>query len=315
MLRQILGSVVLCGLAAIAGRADVTLRYSVDFKAGPAMPPQAVEAMKTQLQMPMKQVTYLKGSKAYAKVFGFTAISDFDGAVITVLDPKNKRYATVSAAEYVAAAGKQAELPPEARKVLEAMRFDVTSRATGRASVIKGIDAEERELVLSMSMPAGLQGGPKGMRMVYSIWTPRSDAAVNNPALQELALYTARAYAGMNPADMMQKMFTQTPGMAQKLKAMIDEFKNMQAVLGFRGAMYVPGMAEMMEKLRQAGQPVPEGLDPNAPMMEFTMDLEEMSTATVPDSVFQVPSDYVLGPMDEVMKSALPPRPTPPPKP
>lgn len=308
-------SAVLCGFAVMAGRADVTLRYSVDFKAGPAMPPQAVEAMKTQLQMPMNQVTYLKGSKAYAKVFGFTAISDFDGAVITVLDPKNKRYATVSAAEYAAAAGKQAEIPPEARKVLEALQFDVNSRATGQTRVIHGINAEEREVVLSITMPAGLQGGPKGMRMVYSMWAPRSDAAVNNPALQELQLYTARAYAGMNPSDMMQKMFAQTPGMAQKLKTMMDEFKNIHALLGFRGAMYVPGMAEMMEKMRAAGQPVPNAVDPNAPMMEFTMDLTELSTAAVPDSVFQVPADYVLGPMDEVMKSALPPRPTPPSKP
>jgi hypothetical protein len=238
-------------------------------------------------------------------MMGFTAIIDFEATQVTLLDPKNKRFSTVSSAEYVAAVAKQAEVPPEVRKLIEAMKFNIETRATGRSDVIKTIQADERELIFTVETPTGPQG-PGAIRLVYSFWAPRTDEFSRNPALREIAQYAARAYAGMNPAEMMQKMFAQVPGMSEKLRAMMEEFKNMQVMLRFRGAMYSPGMAAMIEQLRKAGKPVPEGVDPNAPVMEFAMDLEELSTAPIPDSTFQVPADYTAAPIDEVLKSVRP---------
>jgi hypothetical protein len=87
---------------------------------------------------------------------------------------------------------------------------------------------------------------------------------------------------------------------------MSQEFKSMRAMLGSRTAMYMPGMAAMMERLRKAGQPVPENFDPNVPMMEVTMDVAELSTAPVPDSRFEVPKDYQPAPIGEVLESIMP---------
>src|SRR6266542_3171172 len=89
-MRRIYAAAFVCGLAAVAGRADVTLRYSFDMKPGPMLPPQAVEAMKKQMQFPITVSSRLKGNKAYSAWMGINAISDFDGALITILDPKNK---------------------------------------------------------------------------------------------------------------------------------------------------------------------------------------------------------------------------------
>jgi hypothetical protein len=308
-MRRGLIAAILCAGAVCAARADVTLRYSFEVKPGAAMPPPAVEAMKSQLQTLPGFVTRLKGSQAFSAVMGFNAITDFNGALITILDPKGKRYVTVSSAEYVSAVSRQIELPPDARKLMEGMKIDAQARVTGRTSVIQGIQAEEREFVSVIEMPAGPQGPSRAMRMVYSVWAPRSDEIIRHPALQELAEYAARAYAGMNPADMMQKMFAQAPGMGEKMRAIMDEFKNARVILGARGAVYLPGMAAMMEQLRNAGKPVPPGFDVNAPMMEFIMDLQELSTEEVPMSAFEIPEGYTLGPIDEVLNNALPPRP------
>jgi hypothetical protein len=265
--------------------------------------------MKSQLQTQMGVVTRLKGSKAFATIMGMTTITDFDGALITILDPKGKRFATATPAEFAAAVGKRAELPPEARKRLEAMKIDFQARATGRTEVIKGIQAEEREMVFTIEMPAGPQGQTGSMRMVYSVWAPRSDEVTRNPALQEFAQYVDRAYAGMNPADMMQAMFGQAPGLGEKMRAMMNEYKDLRVTLGTRGAVYMPGMAALMEQLRKAGKPVPAGFDGNAPMMEFIMDLQELSTEEIPAGVFDIPPDYTLGQIDEILQSMLPRRP------
>jgi hypothetical protein len=305
MICRMFAAAVVLVLAAGVAPADVTLRYSLDIKASPIMPPQALEALKSQMQ---GYTIYLKGSKALVRIMSFTTISDFDGAMITLLDPKGNRFATVSSAEYMSAVGSLAQAPPEARKVLDAMKFDVSTRATGRSEVVHGIQAEERELVFTihMALPQFAEGP---LRMVYLMWAPRSDEVVRNRALQELSFYTDRAYAGMNPADMMQKAFGQIPGMAEKLRSVMQESRNMRAILRMRGAFYMPGMAAILEKLRQSGRPVPEGVDPNAPMMEFMMDLLEMSTAEISDSVFRIPDDYTPAPFEEVMKSVMPARP------
>jgi hypothetical protein len=295
------------------GRADVTLRYSFDIKPGPMIPAQAAEAMKAKLK-PMGTAIYLKGNKAYTTMMGLTAISDFDGALITVLDPEHKRYATVSSAEYAAAISKQAAIPPEASKMFESMKVDVQTRATGRTEAIHGIQAEEREMTLTVEMPSGPQGSLGAMRMVYTFWPARSDEVIRHPVLQELAAYADRAYAGMNPADMMQKMFAQTPATGEKMRTMMAEFQKMKTVLRMHGAVYTPGAAAMMEQLRKAGKPVP-AFDPNAPTMEFVMDLQELSGADLADSVFAIPQDYTLAPVGEVVKNMMPVKPGAPPKP
>jgi hypothetical protein len=301
-----INAVPLLLVLAAAAHADVTVRYAFDVKPSPSLPPQAVEAMRTQMSKPM--VLRIKGNKAYGEVMGMTVISDFDGALVTVLDPANKRYATASSTEYAATVAKSAELPAEARKVLDTMKFDVQTRATGRAQVIKGIHALEREIVFTVGLPAGQGPSPGDMRTVYSVWTPDSEELIRNPILRELSQYAARAYVGMNPADVFTKMFGQTPGMGEKMRAMTEAFKDVRVMLGSRSAVYMPGMAAMMEQLRKAGQPVPQGLDPNAPLMETVMDLQELSGAPVSPAVFKIPQDYAPAPLADVLKAVMPQR-------
>ena len=66
-------------------------------------------------------------------------------------------------------------------------------------------------------------------------------------------------------------------------------------------AVYLPAIAQ---SLQLAPQP-PAGFDPNAPLAESDMDVAELSTDAVPDSVFVVPADYQTAPFEELIKSAM----------
>ena len=59
-------------------------------------PPQFAEKLKAQVNemfgasVPMQ----VKGNRAVSNVMGFTSIGDLDGEIITLVDPRTKRYAT-----------------------------------------------------------------------------------------------------------------------------------------------------------------------------------------------------------------------------
>jgi hypothetical protein len=231
VMRRSLIATILCAGAICVARADVTLRYSFDVKPGAAMPPQAIEAMKSQVQNLPGVMTRLKGSKAFAAVMGFNAITDFDGGVDH--HPGSERQAVRDRIERrVRERRRQASRTSPRSAQIDGRHEDRRSGARHRAhhgdSRHPGGGARDR---FGIEMPAGPHGPPRAMRMVYSTWVPRSDEIIRHPALQELAEYAARAYAGMNPADMMQKMFGQAPGMGERMRAVMDEFKNSNVML------------------------------------------------------------------------------------
>ena len=64
-------------------------------------------------------------------------------------------------------------------------------------------------------------------------------------------------------------------------------------------AGYMPAVAQMFQTMQKEG-------DPNAPLFEISMNLAELSTGAVPDSVFLAPADYETAPLEEMLKSAMP---------
>ncbi|HYP05679.1 MAG TPA: hypothetical protein VER03_05535, partial [Bryobacteraceae bacterium] len=176
------GAVLLCLAAVTASRADVTVRYSYDVKPGAMFPPQIAEKLKAQINemigtsVPMR----VKGNRALSTVMGLTSISDFDGEMITLIDAKNKRYATVQKDEYLRTFMKSQEqqskaMPEQARRMIEQTKTDVKKELTGRKETIQGIETEERQVTMSMGVP-----GAPPMRMVFSIFSPTPEQVERN---------------------------------------------------------------------------------------------------------------------------------------
>ena len=57
--------------------------------------------------------------------------------------------------------------------------------------------------------------------------------------------------------------------------------------------------------MQKHGKPLPEGFDPDAPLVQIKQEAAELSTAPVDDSVFQVPAGYAAVPMEELMKTMV----------
>jgi hypothetical protein len=185
--------------------------------------------------------------------------------------------------------------------MLQGLRFDVETKKTGQIGLVQGIQAEESVVTLSMQMPAA--GAASAMRLEMRYWIAQPGEIRRVPALQELADYAERTRRAMDPTEMLQKVFAQMPGFGEQLRASIQELQKANSGLALKvhTAIYVPAMAQALQLAPQGAA----GVDPNAALAEFQMDLADISTAALPDSLFVVPADYKAAPFEELMKAMI----------
>jgi len=194
--------------------------------------------------------------------------------------------------------------------MLQGLRFDVETKKTGQIGLVQGIQAEESVVTLSMQMPA-VAGAASAMRLEMRYWIAQPGEIRRVPALRELADYAERSRRAMDPSEMLQKVFAQMPGFGEQVRASIQELQkaNNGLVLKLHTAIYVPAMAQALQLAPQGAA----GVDPNAALAEFQMDLADISTATLTDSVFAVPADYQPAPFEELVKAMIQAQPQVPP--
>lgn len=306
-------------LFSLALRADVTARYKNDLKIAAGLPEQFTQAMKVaQNFVPSSCVIRVKGTKAYTNFGKLNAMVDLSKQELTLVDVDNKRFAAVPTSQYIqqtlAMTGAK-QMPSDAQKVLESVKADFSSRKTGRTETIQGIQAEESEMVLSLDLP--IPGGPSsqsafGMKMIMRVWKAKQEEIIRVPAARELAAFTMASTLFMNPAEVMKSMSGMIPGFGKAFGSMMQELtQSGTVILRTHTQLYMPFMAALAQQLAQQGKPLPPGFDPNAPFMEQTQELTELSSAPIDDSVFRLPDDYTSAPLDEIMKSLLPIPPMP----
>jgi hypothetical protein len=284
-------------------RADATIRYHTDIQTTSMIPAatlnQALGGMRDML-------IRIKGNKAYSSQGNLTSILDLMTQNLVLMDAANKRFAAVPAGQYTEQLKSAvAVVPEQARSVLATMKSNLESRSTGRTTAIQGIQAEEREFVLTVDMP--LPGGPTApapfMKMVMQIWTAKPEETQRVPALQELRNYTASASSALNPADMIKQLLSVMPGMGDSLGAMIEMTKNGGMMLRTHTELSAPILAMIAQQAPGRGLPV--GLDPNAPLMQMNQEVVEITAGVLEDALFQVPADYQPASLDEILKGAI----------
>lgn len=286
---------IFCLLVCQTSRADLTLRHSVEVKFGAQLPPDAIEAIKKQMtsDIPTEVVTRVKGDKVYSKSGLVTSIMDCGTDQITLLHAGSRRYATVPMADYPGVRQQPTAISPEAARMFQDLRFDVQSKKTGRTGMLQGIRADEYEIVISMEMP-GPERVLTGFSLTIQQWIANPEEAGRIPAIREFAGYSAQVRNKTNSYDMIGKVFSQFPGMGEKLRAPLEEMMNNNGslVLKMRVAARTPGMAEL-------------GLDPDAPLFELNMNMVEISTAAVPNALFETPKNYQTAPLEELLSAAM----------
>jgi TonB family protein len=270
-MRNVVRRLALFFFLGISCRADLTLRYTVDVKASGA-PTALPKAMEFRI----------KGDKTLTKLGTLTTIIDNNSAV-TLFNPATKQYAQVSMAEY---AGLRAGLPAAAA-ALKDLNFEVETRTTGQFEMISGIRAEEHLTTMNVSTNApGMPARPV-IRLELHTWMAGPDDLHGVPALRQYATSVQRAMRMSAAGDAMERLLQQLPGASEKLRAVTEA---------------AAGSAESLTlKVREAVYNL-KG-DPNAPIVAITIELAEISSDAIADSVFDVPPDFQLSSLAELRNS------------
>ena len=298
-------------LSTSALRADVTIRYKNDYNFASFLPPEMMGQALQQAaaSMPQSSVIQVKGNKGYSNSGKLISILDFGKQEITLVDAGNKRFTTLPMKDYAERMGAAMPvLPSEAQNSMASMKTNFSSRKTGRTDVIQGVEAEESETVLSMDVPETTGTLPAGplMKMVMQVWTAKAEEALRVPAVRQWVGYTAYTNYLLDPVTAMQKMFANMPGLGQGLDKMLAE-RSKGLVLKSHAEMYMPMLAMLSRQLEKEGTAPPAGLDPKAPILEMNIEIVELSTTPVDDSVFQLPEDYRSAPIEDMMKFLIGP--------
>jgi TonB family protein len=281
----------------LALRADVTIRYKIDYKLTASLPPAMINQALQQMDssMPKEAVIQVKGNKGYSNYGRMTYLTDFGAGEITLVDAAGKRFATMPMKDFADKLG--ASVP--AMSAQTSIKSNFSSTKTSRTDTIQGVAAEESEMVISMDMaePIGAQPAGPLMKMTMRVWNAKPKEALRVPALRQWAGYAAYSNYLMNPLTALQKVFAGMPGSTQGFASMMEE-KSKGLLLKSHTEIYMP----MLSRLAQPG------FDANAPLMEITNEIVELSADPVDDSVFQLPDGYQAAPAEELMKSIIAPQ-------
>jgi hypothetical protein len=298
-------------LGASAVYADVTVHQTMEFQF--KMPMPAAQTLPPMFNGPIELVSRIKGQRAYASFGSLLIITDSAAKQITLVDPKGKRYAATSLADYLASVQKTASggaaMPEEARQMPANIKVDIQSKSTGRSERIMGIDAAETEIVFHMTIPIPIPGQENGLELTgkFQCWKPKPGEADRVPALGELEAYHSRAGDMVNTGSMLSQIFGDMPGLGENMQKLTDELaKGGRTNLRLHGAFYMPGLAGMMAQARASGADVPDMPGPDSPLLEMRMETTGMDTAPVPDSVFLIPADYQQAPIADLIKMLMP---------
>jgi TonB family protein len=289
--------------------ADVTLKYKSEVKWNPTLPPimaqQAAQGINRVL--PPESLLQFKGGKGLSSAMGVTALVDFTKQEITLVDREGKRYATVPAAKI--ADEMTAAMPPmapQAKAAMASMKSHYSSKPGGGGATIQGVEAEEKQMEITVDMPAmpNVPPGPM-MRLVCHIWMPK--APFQDPAIREIAGINIFGYATMNPAAMMAKTFQQMPGFGDAFEEMMKDVQSAEVpvLLRMQVEMYMPIIGAILKQNPQTKAELGAGFDPDAALGTTTVDLAEISTAAIPDSVFQVPESFKQVPASDILKDMM----------
>ncbi|HUE23304.1 MAG TPA: hypothetical protein VMQ86_16580 [Bryobacteraceae bacterium] len=291
--------------------ADVTIRYQSAMKlSGPLQP--LMEKLGKAVQSGSPSSIRMKGNKGYTTAGNWTEVFDFVKQEVTLIDPAQKTFTTMPASQL---ADKMAGAFPQAasaqmqaaQQALASIKTKVDSKMTGNTAEIQGVQAEEREVTVTMDMPMPtvVNQPDASLKMVMHIWTAKKEEALRVPAIRELTGYQAWQKYILNPVGVLQKLGGKLPGMSNVIGPMIEEiFKNPSVILRTRVEIYMPFLAVMAKQMAAQGKDFPP-IDPDAPLIEMTQEVTELSSAPVDAALFDVPADYAAVPADDMVRDLL----------
>lgn len=287
----------------------------------------------------MEGATYIKGNRMADQTGDNVTVIDLDAETVTVIDHARKTYSVVTFAEYQQYMEAMAEKLKGRKKDDVDVRYSVKIKDGAKKQDVGGLPASLTILALSVEA-ADKKGNAGTMEMVNDLWLSTEVAGATEmkafgekmaakmsgafgsrmgamaamiqqqggaQAMQEFQANAAKlegvpvlTVIRMGPAGSADAMMAQAGRMPEEKPEGQEEDKpSVGSVL--RGMGGLGGFGRGRQKQGEA-QPKPEAAE-GGTLMEMAMRSYDFSTAPVPDSQFQAPSDYKQ--VESDMKKAL----------
>jgi TonB family protein len=289
-------------------RADVTIRYETSWKPAADLPPAFAQLVKAAAQNAgTPTVIRMKGHEGYSAAGDVISIIDFETKDLTLVDASHKTFAKLPVSELAdrIAAAMPAEQMKTAQQAMASIKTKVDSKITGRTAVIQSVQAEEREITISIDMPVPsnvTQPSPT-IRLVMQIWTALPGEALRVPAIRELTGFNLWQKYFLNPATTFEKIAGKIPAAAETVTPIFEELsKNQSVILRMHMDMYMPSIAALAQQVAGQTGGSAGALDANAPIMEMNQEVVELSNAPVDASLFEIPKEYSAAPADDLIR-------------
>jgi len=271
-------------------RGDVTVRYETSIETGAAAAQFRSALAPAALGGSFIRV---KGDLQKATTGKLILISDLAKQRVTLLDSESKTYATIPISQYMEQVAASVPVSPQiaaqARAAAAQVKLNtaVESKMTGRTETIQGIQAEERQITVSITMTVpGAQQAALATRLIMERWTAKAEEEQRVPALAELARFNESSLSQLDFPNSLRSLFALTPGFEDAIAKMSDAHKGVVA------------------RMRLAV--VPPAAMGDSPLMTLVQELKDFSTEPIPDSEFQVPPEYRATSFEEIFKTAIP---------
>jgi hypothetical protein len=129
------------------------------------------------------------------------------------------------------------------------------------------------------------------------VWTAKPGESIRVPAIRELTGVSLWQKYFLNPTGgILNSLGGQAQGMADKLTPLLEAlYKSQAVIMRVHSDIYMPLIAGMPGSTA----------DPNAPMMQMNQEAAELSDAPVAASYCEIPKDFAVTPVDEMMKAMI----------
>jgi hypothetical protein len=295
IVRRCLSVILLClPLFPEPVQADVTLRYESRVTVNPGLPAELREELAKIFagRLPPKYVQKFRNGKLYFSYGEDEAIVDFSKREITLLEGETRRYSIIPIEQYLREVVGDSALAAQTTEGGATLRSHSESIATGQTTVVSGVEAEERNILLTVDTSAATL---PLVRVVIRVWNAKESEVRRVPALGEVAPYNIRISEVTNPVISLRPGFQQLPDLAEGFTSLAENFRPEDTVMRLNVKVFVPSLAAVTRELRKlpgVATPLGEGFDPDAALVEITQELTGMSSEPIPDSVFEVPASY-----------------------
>src|SRR5689334_7202736 len=85
----------------------------------------------------------------------------------------------------------------------------------------------------------------------------------------------------------------------------IKEIRSFGVILRMHSNVFMPGFAAMMKAMPAGDNPFGAGFDADTPFIQVQMEVAELSTTPIADSVFAEPEEYETAPVADLVKEML----------